>query len=175
MGDFVPPARTHGPDINFGKIKQLIEPLVQGGYRRVDLLDDLLLFDLTRKVAQLREEQSESMQRLSQIVARRQKAGSGTVGEFELKGALLELALKRINGSGFHSIAPSRNRGTPPSQAPWQMSRLMANSIWSHRCEAASLGRVSGSISANPIHTLTFLPGSRTCRALSCWPTTRGQ
>src|SRR5262249_20549912 len=47
------------------------------------------------------------MHRLSQIMARREKLGSGLVGKCELKGALLKPAFKRFNGPGFHCITPA--------------------------------------------------------------------
>jgi len=55
----------------------------------------------------LRDEQSQGMQRLSQIVASRHKARSGMVGEFKLTGALFHLAFKRYDCSRFHSTTPN--------------------------------------------------------------------
>src|SRR5262252_6081550 len=56
IGDFVPAAHLRSRRIDFGKLYQFVEPLPQGGCRCVNLFDDSLLFDLTYKAAQLRDE-----------------------------------------------------------------------------------------------------------------------
>jgi hypothetical protein len=53
IGGFVPFVKTRSRSIEFGKTYDFIEPLAQGGYRGVDVVDDLLLFDLTYEAAQL--------------------------------------------------------------------------------------------------------------------------
>ena len=66
----------------------------------LDAADDLTALGGAQLAVQLRDEETQGMQRLTQIVARRSdKARLGLVGGFELAGALFDLAFQA--GVGF--------------------------------------------------------------------------
>src|SRR5215467_12704032 len=94
------------------------------------------------------------MHRLSQIMARREKLGSGLVGKCELKGALLKPAFKRFNGPGFHCITPAPDGAGlgRPSKAPCHRSNCGLI-----KCRSREPKSSIGVVSANPINTLMFL------------------
>src|SRR5262249_33697371 len=92
------------------------------------------------------------MQRLADIVARRQKAGTVPV---VLGGAPCKLTLPLFDCSRFHPMTPdSRPRRIPrvsPIQAAWQKSKVIKTWIcWDLR-KAASLSRAR-SFSVHPIN-----------------------
>ena len=86
--------------IELGDVEQRAEQLVHGGERLLDAADDLTALSGAQLAVQLRDEEAQSMERLTQIVAgRSNEARLGLVGGFELAGALFDFAFQ--TGVGF--------------------------------------------------------------------------
>ncbi len=79
--------------IELGDVEQRAEQLVHGGERFFDAADNLTALSRAQLAVELRDEEAQSMERLTQIVTGRgNEARLRLIGGFELAGALLDLA-----------------------------------------------------------------------------------
>src|ERR1700690_1370852 len=79
--------------VELGDVEERAEQLVHRGKRRLDATDDLTALSGAQLAVQLRDEETQGMERLTQIVAGgRNEAQLGLIGGFELAGALLDFA-----------------------------------------------------------------------------------
>ena len=86
--------------IELGDVEQRAEQLVHRGERFFDAADNLTALGGAQLALQLRDEEAQSMERLTQIVTgRSNEARLGLIGGFELAGALFDLAFQ--TGIGF--------------------------------------------------------------------------
>ena len=88
------------PGIELGYVEQRAEQFVHRGQRRLDAADDLTALAGAQLAVELRDEEAQSMERLTQIVTgRSDKTRLCLVGVFELTGALFDFTFQA--GVGF--------------------------------------------------------------------------